>query len=118
MVRGSNFHGSREVEDDTVFMSRSCSPPSRLHSFADLNSKVRFGLGESFRTVLVSKLGSGSSGAFVGQPTNDFRVLGGQFDGLSFGVPEHDLSESRASGVIHVQNRFFASGHRFDGPPD
>lgn len=118
MVRGSDFHSSREVEDDTVVMSWSRSPPSRLHSFADLNSKVRFCLGESFRTILVSKLRSGSSGTFVGQPTNDFRVLDGQFDGLFFRVPEHDLSESRASGVIHVQNRFLASGHRFNGPPD
>ena len=118
MVRGSNFHSSRKVEDDTIVMGRSRSPPSRLHSFTDLNSKVRFCLGESLRTVLVSKLRSGSSGTFVGQPTNEFRVVGGQFDGLLFRVPEHDLSESRASGIIHVQDRFLASGHRINGPPD
>ena len=94
------------------------SPQSDRHNFTDLNSKVRFCLGESLRNVLVSKLRSGSSSTFAGQLTNEFRVLGGQFDDLLFRVPEHDLLEGRESGIIHTQNHFLASGHRFNGPPD
>ena len=118
MVRGSNFHGGRKIEDNTVVMSWPRPPPSRFHSFADLNSEVRFRLRESLRTVLVSELRSEASGTFVGQLTDEFRVLDGQFDGLFLGVPEHDLTESRAGGIVHVQDRFLAPGHGFNGPPD
>jgi hypothetical protein len=118
MVRRSDFHSGRKVKDNTVVMSRSRSPPSRFHSFTDLNSEVRFRLRESLRTVLISELRSESSGTFVGQLTDEFRVLDGQFDGLFLGVPEHDLTEIWASGIVHVQDRFLAPGHGFNGPPD
>jgi len=118
MVRGSNFHSGREIEDDTIVVSRPCSPPSGFHGFTDLNSEIRFRLRESLRTVLVSELRSEFSGTLVGQLTDEFRVLDGQFDGLFFCVSEHDLTESRASGIVHVQDRFLAPRHGFDGPPD
>ena len=118
MVRGSNLHSRRKVEDNTVVVSWPCSPPSSFHGLTDLDSKVRFRLRESFRTVFVSELRSELSGTFVGQLADKLRVLDGQFDGLFFCVPEHDLAESRASGIVHVQDRFLASGHGFNGPPD
>ena len=118
MVRGSNFHSCRKVEDDTVVVSRPSPPPSRFHSFTDLNSEVWFCLRKGLRTVLVSELGSKLSSALVGQLTDEFRVFCGQFDGLFLRVPKHDLTESRASGTVHVHDRFLAAGHGFNGPPD
>ena len=41
-----------------------------------------------------------------------------QFDRLLLRIPEHDLTERRASGVIHVQDRFFTPGHGLNGSPD
>jgi len=118
MVRGPNFHSSRKVEDDTVVMGRPCPPPCRFHSLTDLNSKVWLCLRESLRAILVSELRSELSGTLVGQPTDEFSVLDSQFNGLFLRVPENDLTESRASGVVHMQNRFLAPGHGFNGPPD
>ena len=118
VIRGPNFHGGRQVEDDTVVMSRPRPPPSRFHSLADLNSEVRFSLRESLRTVLVSELCSELSGTLVGQLTDDFRVLDSQFDGLFLRVPEHNLTESRAGGIVHVQNCLFTPSHGFNSPLD
>ena len=118
MVRGSDFHSCSKVENNTVFVSRAGPPPSGFHSFTNLNSEFRFCLRKGLRTVLVSELGSELSGAFVGQLTDEFRVLCGQFNGLFLGVPKHDPTESRASGTVHVNDRLLAPGHGFNGSPD
>jgi len=118
MVRGPNLHGGREVEDNTIVMGWSCPPPSRFHSLADPDCEVRFCLRESLRTVLVSELCSEISGALVGQLTDKFRVLDSQFDGLFLRVTKHDLAESWAGSIVHVQDRFFAPSHGFNGPLD
>jgi len=118
MVGGSNFHSGRKVKDDTVFMGRPRFSPLDFHSFTDLNSEVRLRLREGLRTVLVPELRSESSGTFLGQLSDEFRVLDGQLDGLFLRVPKHDLTESRASGIVRVYDRFLAPGHGLDGPPD
>ena len=118
MVGGSNFHSCRKVKDNTVFTGRPRFSPSFFHSFTDLNSEVWLRLREGLRTVLVPELRSESSGTFLGQLTDEFRVLDGQIDGLFLGVPKHDLTEGRASGIVRVYDRFLAPGHGLDGPPD
>ena len=118
MVRWSDLHSCRKVKDDAIVVGRTCSSPSRFDGLADLDGEVRFRLGEGLGTVLVSELGPKFSGALVGQLADEFRVLDGQFDGLLFRIPEHDLTERRTSGVVHVQDGFLGPGHRFDGPPD
>jgi len=118
MVRRSNFHSGRKVKDNTVFMSRPRFSPLGFYSFTDLNGEVRFRLREGLRTVLVPELRSDSSGTFLGQLTDEFRVLDGQLDGLFLRVPKHDLTESRAGGIVRMYDRFLAPGHGLDGPPD
>ena len=82
MIRRTNLHSGRKVEDDTIVVGWSCSSPSGFDSLADLDSEVRFGLRESLWAVLVSKQGPEFSGALIGQLADEFCVLDGQFDRL------------------------------------
>lgn len=64
MIGRSNLDGGWQIEHDSVLEFWPSFAPGCLDSFADLESKVGFSLGEGFRTVLITEDRASLGGTF------------------------------------------------------
>jgi len=103
MIRGCDFDGGRQVEDDS-FLSCASFPPCGLHRLTDFQSEVGLRLGKRLWAVLVFENSAVFCSALFCQLSYKLRVLDGQFDGLFPRIAENNISECRRCSVIHMQD--------------
>lgn len=110
VVRSSNLHSRRQVEDDPI-NANVCFPPCSFDSVTDFDHEFRFCLRECFRAVLIPEVGSILGGGLIRKLPDYFGVGDSELQSLLLGGVEYNVAEARAYCVIHVYNRFLRSSH-------
>ncbi|MCY1433865.1 hypothetical protein D9M71_499050 [compost metagenome] len=111
-VRGSDFHGGRQVEDDLVLRGRL---PYVEHGVTDLHGELQFGGGEDLRRVLEGPLGFRLLG---GQLLDQLGGVHGDIDHALLVLVEDDAAERRCSGVVDVDDGLLRPAQGLEGTGD
>lgn len=103
MVWRSDLNSGRQVEDDTVLPSTSFAP-CRFHSFAHLNSKLRFGLCKCLGAIFEPKSCAILGRALVGELPDNLSVLDRERESLLFCMSEYDITEDGRCRVVEMND--------------